>query len=91
MDNQTNNPQAAAPTSLQQTGGDSLQTTSNQTVPSINQLDSSGQAIPLSSINSSTSQPAPVPAKNHAAVYSVLGVLVLIVVIVFSYSLVRER
>lgn len=91
MDNQTNNPQAAAPTVLQQTGGDGLQTTASQTVPSINQLDSSAQAIPLGSLSTNTSQPTPAPASNHAAAYSILGVVVLIVVIVFSYSLVRER
>lgn len=94
MDSKTNNPQAAAPTSLQQTGGDSLQVTASQTQPSVDQLDGGSQAIPLSQATSSsesTAQPAPVPDSNHAAAYSILGVVVLILVIVFSYSLLRER
>lgn len=91
---QTTNPQAVTGASLQQPGGDNLQTTASHSIPDINNMDNGGQAISLGGISNTTmANQAPLPAKTvHDNLWLGGGLVLLIVVFIVAlyYGLMRQ-
>ncbi|MEO8785317.1 MAG: hypothetical protein ABI221_03390 [Candidatus Saccharimonadales bacterium] len=91
---QTTNPQSGVSSTLQQPGGQNLQTTSSQSMPDFNNLDSSGQVIPLSTITNTTTIAGPVgPSRKSGQNWwldGALGLLVIVFLVAVYYSLGRQ-
>lgn len=91
---QTGNPQAGTSGGLQQPATSSLQTTFNQSVADVNNLDAGTRAIPLAGVPNTTSTASTPPfiasSPSHWLAYGGLALLVAVFLGVLSYKLLKS-